>query len=450
MDSMSGPHKPPTILVMIGVTGDLSKRKLLPAIERLAAAGELPEQFHIIGITRRNISRQNVIDALPAHLSQGYPYIDKHLDILQMDLLKLDEYQKLAAQLQAAEKRLGAQAQRLFYLSVPPQASQPVIELLGQAGLNKGPGVKLLIEKPFGSDLASAQDLFKHIARYFDTSQVYLIDHYLAKEMAQNVLFFREGNSLFKNTWNKDFIESIEIMAAEQIGIEGRVTFYEQTGALRDVLQSHLLQLTALTLMDLPSEERHVQQQRLAAIEALQPPELKTLTRGQYNGYGQEVQNPKSKTETFVSLTLSSSAKQWQGVPITLTTGKGLNSKHTEIRLRYRKDSAREVNELCLCFEPREGIEMLLWSKQPGYESGLERMVLHANYGTDDDALAEAHEQVIYDAIRSNHTLFTSPEEVLAAWRLLAPVQAAWAKHSDDVIRYDRGSTPEGILSQKP
>ncbi len=440
---------PPTILVIVGITGDLARRKLLPAIERLAAAGELPEKFRIIGVTRRQSTPRDIIESLPG--PSAYPFLGKCLEMLQLDLEQLDEYQRLGARLGAIEKDLGASAQRLFYLSVPPQASQPVIELLGQSGLSKGPGVKLLLEKPFGSDLVSAQDLFGHIARYFHEERVYHIDHYLAKEMSQNVLSFRAGNALFQHTWNKDFIERIEIVAAEHIGIEGRVTFYEQTGALRDFLQSHLMQLAALVLMELPKRPVDLQPNRFAALKALQPPAPDTLAqhivRAQYQGYDQEVKNPHSTTETFASVTLFSDDERWQGVPITLTTGKGLKNKYTEIRLHYRPGTAEHANDLTLRFQPHESVELSIWSKRPGRSRELERTRLHCAYNPEGDALSEAHEQVVYDAIRSDHSLFTSTEEVLTSWRILAPVQAAWSMHARDLIVYPRGSTPEEILA---
>ncbi len=450
---MTTTQKSPAILVVIGITGDLARRKLLPAIERLAAAGELPEQFQILGVSRRSVTRREVVDALPSQLGHGYPFISKHLRMLQMDLNAAADYEKLQAKLTALEEPMDQTPQRLFYLSVPPQASEPVIELLGQAGFGKTPETKLLLEKPFGSDLDSAKDLFRRIARYFDDEQVFHIDHYMAKEMAQNVVFFREGNSLFKNTWNKDFIERVEIVAAEQLGIEGRVTFYEQTGAMRDFVQSHLLQLAALTLMKTPVDgTTHMQRRRLEALKALQPPSSKNLKqqviRGQYEGYTTEVHNPHSSTETFVSMTLFSSDKQWRGVPITLITGKGLKTKYTEIRIHYRPSETGEANELKLRFQPREGIELILWSKQPGYARVLERTRLQFNYGTTDDIQTEAHEQVVFDALRADHSLFTSNKEVLASWRILAPVQAAWSQNSNDMIVYSRGSTVEEVLAQ--
>ena len=215
----------PTILVIVGITGDLSSRYLLPAIEKITAADVAPKDFKIIGVTRRHVTKKEVIASLKSDSAHGF--LQKNLQMCQMNLSLAGDYQILTEHIAAIEKEFGSPAQKLFYLSVPPQVSQPIVELLGQSGLAKASDTKLLLEKPFGTDLVSAQDLVDHIDRYFTEDQVYRIDHYLAKEMAQNLLVFRGGNSLFKRTWNKDFIEKIEVISSEQIDIEGRASFYE-------------------------------------------------------------------------------------------------------------------------------------------------------------------------------------------------------------------------------
>jgi glucose-6-phosphate 1-dehydrogenase len=438
----TGKIKQPTTLVIIGITGDLARRKLLPAIERIAAAGQLPADFTIIGISRRPVTLDEVFAPLPRHAAEPYAFMRQHLHMYQMNLERPEDYEELRIKLHTAHP----DGQVLFYLSVPPQIAQPIIEHLGNAGFGAGDHTKLLLEKPFGSDLGTAGELIDHIHRHFAERHVYRIDHYLAKEMAQNLLIFRSGNSLFKRTWNRDFIERIEIIGTESIGIEGRATFYEQTGALRDIVQSHLLQLAALTLMDLPpnSEFSAVPAARLAALQALEPASPDQARRGQYHGYRQEVQNGHSATETFVSLGLHSSAPRWQGVPITITAGKALDATHTEIHLYYRQEDAGEANRLTLRIQPREGIELSLWSKRPGYSRELECVQLRFNYH-EQGQLSEAYEQVLLDAIAGNHTLFTSGDEVLAAWRILAPVQAAWASNDAGLITYRPGSSPESV-----
>ena len=436
----------PTILVIIGVSGDLNKRKLLPAIRQIHRAGRLPEKFRIIGITRRKLKKQ---DVLP---SGDKAFLRKALTLRRMDLTDARAYTELYKELESIENEFGEPAQRLFYLSVPPQASQPVIKLLGEAGFGKLKDTKLLLEKPFGSDLDSAKDLIDRIHTYFSEDKVYRIDHFLAKEMAQNILVFRTGNSLIKRTWNSDFIESIDIIANESIGIEGRAGFYEQTGALRDLVQSHLLQLAALTLMELPDENGWgaVPRRRLQALEALMPPtNVRTdVHRGQYEGYQDEVKNPGSKVETFVCLKLLSKSPRWGNVPITVMTGKSLAKKSTEIRIRYRQKDAAESNELVLRIQPNEGVEFNLWIKQPGYERELRQLPLDFSYSHHFEGLPEAYERVFVDAMRADHTLFTTSEEVLASWRILEPIQSHWNMNDEDLIIYKPGSTPEEILGK--
>jgi glucose-6-phosphate 1-dehydrogenase len=435
----------PTILVIFGITGDLSRRKLIPAIEQIAKAGGLPSELRVVGITRREVSKQEVLEGLDAS------FLASHLEMYQMDLIALQDYQRLEAYLEDISQAMGG-AQRLFYLSVPPQVSRPIVELMGEAGIAAKPDAKLLLEKPFGTDLASAEELVEQTRKHFAEDQIYRIDHYLAKEMAQNLIVFRRDNSLFKRTWNKDFIERIEVVASEAIGIEGRAAFYEQTGALRDLVQSHLLQLTALTLMAIPknADLKEVPAFRLKALQSLHIDPQKTVSdsviRGQYNGYRNEVGDARSSTETYVDLHLQSADPAWQGVPIRLVTGKSLDVKATEIRITYKKDEDFEANQLVIRFQPNEGVEVCLWTKVPGYAWKVEQHSLHLAFKDHFEALPEAYEQVLVDAINSSHTLFTSSDEVLASWRIIQPIQAAWEMSDKDLVFYEPGS-PVGLKS---
>ncbi|MDI3496563.1 MAG: glucose-6-phosphate 1-dehydrogenase [Patescibacteria group bacterium] len=439
----------PTIIVIIGISGDLSRRKLLPALAQIAMAGELPSECRIVGVTRQyDLQLSDVL----AHVdkTQG---IENLMEFWHMELDKQASYEDLGKHLLEIEKSFTSPAQRLFYLSVPPQISRPIIELLGESGLAKVLNTKLLLEKPFGVDLQSAQELVDHIDHYFLPDQVYRIDHYLAKETAQNLVVFRQDNSLFKRTWNRDFIESVEIIASEKIGIEGRAIFYEQTGALRDLVQSHLLQLAALTLMELPSGRNFAQipARRLAALNSLHLRERRiegNVMRGQYRGYQNEVHNPGSSVETFVSLTLESDDERFVGVPIILTTGKALASKETKIIISYKRSENYEANQLILHLQPDEGVELYLFAKRPGYDYQVERHSLKFFFGEYYSRLPEAYEQVLFDAINSNHTLFTTSEEVLASWRILDSIQKTWAMNNDDLLIYEPGSKIEEVISQ--
>lgn len=441
----------PTILVIVGVSGDLAKRKLLPAIARIAEAGQLPEKFRIVGISRRALTPADILRG--TRLS-GNRFLKEHLEIYQMNLQDGSEYAGLARHLNGVAAQLSTQTQTVFYLSVPPDVSESIIKCLGEAGF-AAKRTKLLLEKPFGTNVATADRLIKTIDKYFDEKNIYRIDHFLAKEMAQNILVFRAGNSLFRHTWHKDFIEKLEIVVSESIGIEGRKVFYEQTGALRDIMQSHLLQLAALTLMELPKKDDGTDliPLRLAALQSLRPPTrqeiAKHVRRGQYDGYRHEVGNPESTVETFVSLILFSDDPRWQGVPIKLTTGKKLDRKRTEIRIHYRRESAQEANQLILRIQPHEGIEFRLWNKRPGYNRQLEQVALDYTYQEHFESLPEAYEQVILDAARSDHHLFASSEEVKAAWRILEPVQQAWRANQDDLIMYKPGSKVAKVLESE-
>ena len=441
----------PVIIILVGVSGDLSKRKLLPALTQLFLANVLPQKIKIIGVTRRlDVTLEPLLENVVEK-----DFLRSALEIYTMDLDEEAAYSALQNHIESLEEAFGAPSDHLFYLSVPPQVSRPIIEFLGKVGLNSVTNSKLMVEKPFGVDLATAQDLITHIDTYFTSDQVYRIDHYVAKEMAQNIAIFRDGSSLFKRTWNNTFIEAIEIRATEAIGIEGRATFYEQTGALRDLIQSHLMALTALTLMDTPTADlmAEIPHRRLAILKTLQVstgvPVLASAKRGQYNGYAMQAENPGSNVETFASIILESSDLRWTGVPITLTTGKALSEKATEIRITYRKDEPYEADQLVLRLQPNEGVSLSILNKTPGYENEVNQQTLSFNYREHYNESPEGYERVFLDAIQSDHRLFTTSAEVLETWRILAPIQAAWKTAGKNGLKiYDQGATVETITNE--
>jgi glucose-6-phosphate 1-dehydrogenase len=439
----------PTILIIIGASGDLSKRKLLPAIAQIAKVGILPDAFKIVGVSRRTV---NVEDILPKGSNGAFGQI---FETVTIDLTQVDEFTKLKQRLEEIEAEFGHPAQRLFYLSVPPQAVEDIIDMLGQSGLNVVPNTKILLEKPFGVDRASAEHMIGEIKKYFTEEQVYRIDHYLAKEMTQNIIVFRSKNSLFKNTWNKDFIESIEIIASQTIDIEGRASFYEQTGALRDFVQSHLMQLTALTLMELPHMQKELDTEdwslipserlkALAQIDAITHVS-KDVVRAQYVGYRDEVGKKDSSIETFMRVQLTSSDVRWRGVPITVLTGKALDQKITEIRIYYKRETVEEANMLVMRIQPSEGVEVCLWVKKPGFERKIQQLKLDFTYSDHFTDLPEAYERVLVDAMRGDRSLFTTSEEVLESWRIMDPIQHAWKQSVDDLRFYEKGTSAENI-----
>ena len=426
---------PTTTLVIFGVSGDLSHRYLLPALAEICQNSDFRAQLKILGLSRREISASEVLTGKTANLKG-------QLQTLQLDYEQISEYKKLKNKIDG----LGS-AQAIFYFAVPPEAVLPIVSNLAAAGLNSAK-YRLLMEKPFGNDLASARKLIAETNRCFKEEQVYRIDHYLAKEMAQNIAVFLGSNALFRDVWNNQFIEKIEIVAEESIGIEGRGHFYEQTGALRDIVQSHLLQLTALTLME-PCPDvfdfSMMRSRRLAALKQLQVTPG-SVVEGQYKGYKDEVKNPGSEVETFVSLELQSVDPMWKGVPIQLTTGKRLKQKLTEIRVFFKKSQDAQTNLLRLRVQPKEGIEIDLWVKKPGYDQELQMMPLDFSYQQYYGRLPDAYEQVIVDAVRGRANLFAASGEVLAGWEVLQPVLD---NRSKKLVTYKPGSTSENILSSR-
>ena len=437
----------PTIIVIFGISGDLARRYLLPALGAISKVKMLPDDFHIVGLTRQSGIEKDFLIKNASNLE----YLREHMTLRQMNVGDMKEYQKLKDYLEEVGKNFKETPQYIFYLSVPPQASKSIIEFLGESGLSKEKETKLLLEKPFGINLENSSDLASHIDKYFSALQIYRVDHYMAKETAQNIIVFREGNSLFKRTWNNNFIEKIEIIASEKIGIEGRANFYEQVGALRDYVQSHLLQLLAMVLMKLPENENFedVPALRFEALKNLYIENIEEdAKRGQYEGYIEEANNPKSKVETFVSIKLKSHEEKWRDVPMVLTTGKALDSKFTEIRILYKKDKEHESNELFLRLQPEEGIQFNMWAKHPGYERKVSPHNLSFKFREHYEILPEAYEQVLFNAINSDHSLFTTSEEILEAWRVLDELQKTWEKQGDDLVIYQKGSTINEILNK--
>lgn len=431
---------PSTTLVIFGVTGDLSSRYLLPALSEICGNSDIRAKVRILGLSRRPIQAENVLKNNTADLAGQF-------NVFQIDYQQENEYQKLKQKLDEQETK-----QVIFYFAVPPEAVLPIVGNLGRSGLN-GNNIKLLMEKPFGSDLASAQKIVQEVSRYFKEEQVYRIDHYLAKEMAQNIAVFLGSNAIFRRIWSKDFIDYIEIVVAEEIGIEGRAHFYEQTGALRDIIQSHGLQLAALTLMepcphdfdfnDLPAR-------RLAALKQLSVADTidKSIVRAQYQGYKDEAGNPGSFVETFAALELDSSDPRWQDVPIFLATGKNLDQRLTQIRINFKKDNDSEANTLVMRVQPHEGIELDLWVKQPGYERQLQKRTLSFSYAQDfEERLPNAYEQIIVDALRGSQSLFAGSGEVLESWRIIQPVLDRWQSSNEGIRVYQPGSTVEQIIN---
>jgi len=425
-----------TKLLIFGITGDLATRKLLPALEQIIGTGNFNE-LSVIGVSRHAVDEAELFINC-----SNKSFLDGKLSIFSMNLSEPSDYDKLKEYIS-----LGDDEQLLAYMAVPPQNTAEIVDLMGEVGINS-PNVKILFEKPFGIDLMSAEKLIERTARHYKEEQIYRIDHYLAKEMAQNIVAFRGRNALFSDIWSNDFIKSIEVVASQKIGIENRAHFYEQTGALRDIVQGHLIQLLVLTLMDIPHdfEWNEMPQLRLAALNQIDPADPNKAVRAQYDGYRDEVNNSSSKVETFVSLELTSNHPRWSGVPITMTTGKALADETTEIRIKLKTNNGANGNCLIFRIQPNEGIDIELFIKKPGYGHKFE--ISHLNFDYPEHIkLPDAYEQVIVDAISSHKSLFTSSEEVLRSWQILKPVQESWEASNEAPKLYPIGSEISTVLA---
>lgn len=453
----------PLLLVIFGITGDLAHRKILPALYHLLERGDLPKEFAIIGVTRQQYST----DKLYADFAERFdgavdPDVLSGLrsatTITTLDMTDGNAYIELKDVLETASASLGAHTNRLYYLSIPAQAFSTVIQHLGSAGhnerfANESSLPRLLIEKPFGYDTASAQLLIDAAAAYFDEAQLYRIDHYLAKETAQNILVFRFNNPLFRSIWNTRHIERICITAYETIGIEGRANFYEQTGALRDIVQSHLLQLLALITMEQPAklDGEHIRRAKRRLLDDVIPISADQVAnktvRGQYDGYRDEVANQSSNTETFARLQLEIDNEQWRGTTLELEAGKALSERVSQIIVHFRDtDDTADSNTLVFRLQPQEGITLTLEAKTPGLSNRTEVVNMAFDYAAAfGEARAEAYERVIVDAIRGDQSLFLSSEEVLACWKIVENVLDAWRDTADDMVIYAPGSHAAAI-----
>ena len=449
----------PTIFVIFGVTGNLARKKLLPALYHLIKDELLHEHTEIIGISRHNLKADDILKDVELCVLEADKTCDpaviaafkKRLRLIRLDPVKAEDYDALLTTLNKIEDEHGMCMNRLFYLSIPPQVYEPVIENLGAQRLNEGcPHHKgqsrLLVEKPFGYDLASAKELIKGTAEHFSEDQVFRIDHYLAKETAQNILVFREQNPVFSRGWDGKHISAIDLLFSEKIGVEGRKEFYDNVGALRDVVQNHLMQLLALVTTELPrtagSAQLHKAKQALLASVRPVNMQRDTVVRGQYEGYQEEVENPGSTTETFVRLPLHIDNARWRGVHITMEAGKALATKETSITITFGNGDTAHTNRLRFRIQPNEGIGVELTAKRPGFEQQTQEVLMDFRYSGSfgDPEHPDAYERVLVDAVKGDHTLFATSGEVLESWRIIQPVLERWAMQRAAPTLYKQGT----------
>lgn len=451
-----------TVLVIFGVTGDLCRRKLLPALYRLEKSGLLPSGFMILGITRQGTTPEDIVALTRTSVGSGaeeevLSRLRRAISVVSMRMDDPEGYGPLIDRLREIDMGAGEAVSRLFYLAIPATLFGTVTSRLGREDVNlsrEGRRVsRFLIEKPFGYSLDSARALIRDLDERFEARQIFRIDHYLAKETAQNILAFRFENPLFCRAWNNRHVSHILVTAAESIGIEGRTAFYEGMGAMRDLVQSHLLQLLALVTMKKPKsmrdEDIHAEKEYLLSkILPPAPERMREFTvRGQYRGYRDETGISDSSTETYAACRLEIDTDEWRGVPVFIRTGKAMAEKVTEINVVFSGDDpGGRKNILTLRIQPNEGIVIDLAIKRPGFEYATEEVQLDFCY---QDKLAlshpDAYERVLFDAIRGDRTLFASSEEVIQGWRITEPILKAWSEPDFPLEFYDRGSWgPEG------
>ena len=472
----------PCAVVIFGATGDLTQRKLLPTLAHLWHDHPLPHPFVIVGFARRQMTLEQW-RAMALQSVNTYIEADDRLDkTAQQEFAQslfycqsnFDDpagYQKLAALLEELDKTRDTEGNRLFYMSTPPELDTEVIHHLGASGLSRpthnannpeGSWTRIIIEKPFGHDLASAQKLNRVLGRAFREDQIYRIDHYMGKETVQNILAFRFSNRMFEPVWNLNYIDNVQILVAETLGIGTRSEYYETSGAIRDMIQNHMMQLLSLTAMEPPDtfDAESIRNEKVKVIRAIPlftPEEVKQrVVRGQYTagvidgqqvvGYKQEKGvAPNSTTETYVALKLFIENWRWAGVPFYLRTGKRLPARSTEVTIQFKRvphmlykpadTKGLEPNLITIRVQPDEGIAIRFGAKIPGAENHLCSVNMNFNYSTAFGIESpDAYERLIADAMEGDSTLFIRRDEIEASWRIVDSITSVWKTMPPDTV----------------
>ena len=468
------------VLVIFGASGDLTRRKLIPALYDLACIGCMNPTFDVLGVGRTPMNSEEFrvrMHGAAAVSKEARDFTEEHWADFEKRLLYLvgdpndaSFYANLRTRLEEM-RSAGSSGNHLFYVSTPASIAHPIIEGLGAAGLNHNPHgwSRIVLEKPFGRDLNSARDLNTTVLRTFDERDVYRIDHYLGKETVQNMLVFRFANSLFEPVWNRNYVDYVEITAAETVGVESRAAFYEETGALRDMVANHLLQLLALTAMEPPIafDADAVREQKVQVFRSIHPMTKDEVTRrtvrGQYGpgeidgqrvpGYRQEAGvSPNSSTETFVAVEFHVDNWRWADVPFYVRTGKRLARQVTEVRVHFKRtpqalfsrtpDEQVEPNVVVISIQPDEGIVLQFGAKKPGGQMQVVPVQANFSYRTAFGANTPvAYQTLLLDAMRGDPTLFTRGDEIEAEWSIITPIEEAWAQlPAPDFPNYTAGS----------
>ncbi len=478
-DDQRLPRNPePAVMVIFGASGDLTARKLVPALYDLAAQRRLPLEFAVVGVSRTEMSheefREKLREALGEHRSgevsdDVWESFASGIFYLAGDSKEADSYDELREFLKKLDTERGTQGNRAFYLSTSPSLVPTVVERLGEAGLNDGEDggwSRLVVEKPFGWDLESAKKLNVEIQRYFDETQIYRIDHYLGKETVQNILALRFSNGIFEPIWNQHYVDHVQITVAEDIGVGTRGAFYEEAGALRDIVQNHLMQILCLTAMEPPVafDAQSVREEKVKVLKAARripdaDVELHAV-RGQYEegwvwgesvaGYREEEDVAEdSVTDTFVALKLFVDNWRWAGVPFYVRAGKRMPKKSTEIAIQFRPtphtpfagDDTKNLdpNVLVIRIQPEEGISLKIGAKVPGQGFEVSSVNMDLLYGTAFlEEAPDAYQRLLLDLMLGDPTLFIRADEAEGAWSILAPVMKSW-EEKKEVAMYPAG-----------
>ncbi len=466
----------PCAMVIFGASGDLAKRKLLPALWALNEAQQLPPGFSIVGIARSELNheqfRQQLRDSITHDLTVDPTMLDTFLQGLFYVPGTFDQpdmYQRLKQVLEQIDRERGTAGNRMYYLATPPSFFPVIMEQLGQAGLVSdaatGAGwTRVVIEKPFGRDLATARELNRVVHGVFDEAQVYRIDHYLGKETVQNILHFRFANAIWEPIWNRRYVDHVQITVAEDLGVETRGGYYEEAGIVRDMLENHMLQLLTLTAMEPPVsfDADAVRDEKVKVLRGMRPFDLQRVqsdvVRGQYGAgwiggkavpaYRQEQKvAPDSQTATYVAATFYIDTWRWEGVPFYLRSGKRLPKRVTEIAIQFRPVpqllfGPTDPNVLAMRIQPDEGISLQFEAKVPGPTARHRPVAMDFRYGTAfATAPAEAYQRLLLDVMLGDSTLFARRDEVEAAWTLVAPILNTWAAtQATDLPNYEAGT----------